>query len=165
MHKIRIILVVILLAIFSRVAVADEAPTSLAVIVNSAIKQESISMDNLKKMLIGDIRFWEGGELITLLIQAPVSWERDTLLSQVMEMSEPQYRQFWISKVFRTEVASGPKVVLSNEMAAILVSKIPGAMAFVNNDEIPIDTRVLKIDGFLPDDENYPLKFVSSSKK
>lgn len=139
---------------------AAEAPTSLAVIVNPAIQQESISMVNLKKVLVGDVRFWDGGELITILIQAPVSWERDTLLSKVMEMSEPQYRQFWISKVFRTEVASGPKVVLSNEMAATLVSKIPGAVAFVNNDEIPAGAKILKVDGLLPGDAEYPLNFL-----
>lgn len=153
----------LLLTAFCRVSVAAEA-TSLAVIINPAIQQESISMANLKKMLVGDVRFWDGGELITILIQAPVSWERDTLLSQVMEMSEPQYRQFWISKVFRTEVASGPKVVLSNEMAATLVSKIPGAVAFVNNDEIPVGAKILKVDGLLPGDADYPLNFLVQQK-
>ena len=132
---------------------------SLVIIVNAEVQQQSITPEDLKNIMLGDMRFWQGGKLITLLIQAPVSWERDTLLGQIMEMSESQYRQFWISKVFRAEVASGPKVVLSNEMASILVSKIPGAMAFVNNDEIPAGTRVLRINDLLPEDAAYPLKF------
>ena len=138
---------------------ANDAPRSLAVIVNDAVEEESISTDVLSKILLGEVRFWEGGGLITLLIQAPVSWERETVLGKIMKMSEPQYRQFWISKVFRTEVASGPKVVLSNDMAAILISKIPGAVAFVDNKDIPSGAKVLKIDNKQPGDPGYPLNF------
>ncbi|MFT4635923.1 MAG: ABC-type phosphate transport system substrate-binding protein [Arenicella sp.] len=132
---------------------------SLVIIVNPSVPQDTISTEDLRLILLGDIRFWDSGGRVTLLIQAPVSWERDTVLGKVMEMSEPQYRQFWISKVFRTEAASGPKVVLSNEMAGILVSRIPGAIAFVDDAEIPPDAKVLKVDGFFPGDEAYPLVF------
>jgi hypothetical protein len=132
---------------------------SLVVIVNPTVQQDSISTEDLRLLLLGDIRFWKGGGLVTLLIQAPVSWERDTVLGEVMKMSEPQYRQFWISKVFRTEAASGPKVVLSNEMAGILVSRIPGAIAFVDDAEVPPDAKVLKVDNILPGEEGYPLVF------
>jgi len=138
---------------------AQEVKRSLVVIVNPNVSQDTISSKNLRLTLLGDIRFWEDGGLVTLLIQAPVSWERDTVLGKVMKMTEPQYRQFWISKVFRTEAASGPKVVLSNEMAGILVSRIPGAIAFVDDAEVPEDAKVLKVDGLLPGDDNYPLNF------
>ena len=148
-----------MLFIISLQAIADDQTRSLAVIVNPSVRQDSISIEDLRNTLLGDIRFWDGGGLVTLLIQAPVSWERDTVLGKVMKMSEPQYRQFWISKVFRTEAASGPKVVLSNEMAGILVSRIPGAMAFVDDADIPADAKVLKIDGLLPGDDDYSLKF------
>ena len=143
----------------SSVTYGQDSNKSLAVIVNSGVPQESVSEEELGQILLGDTRFWDGGGLITLLIQAPVSWERDTVLGKIMQMSEPQYRQFWISKVFRAEVASGPKVVLSNEMAGILVSKIPGAMAFVDDGEIPMDTKVLKVNGLLPGESGYPLNF------
>ncbi|MCB1608862.1 MAG: hypothetical protein KDI71_18000 [Xanthomonadales bacterium] len=136
-----------------------EGTRSIAVIVNPQVKQETISEEELRKILVGEVRFWEDGTGITLLIQAPVSWERDILLGKVMQMTEAQYRQFWISKVFRTEVASGPKVVLSNEMAATLISKIPGCVAFVESTDVPDGAKVMKIDGLMPEDENYPLRF------
>lgn len=137
----------------------QQASRSIAVIVNPQVTQETVSEEELRKILVGEVRFWEDGTGITLLIQAPVSWERDMLLGEVMEMTEAQYRQFWISKVFRTEVASGPKVVLSNSMAATLISKIPGCVAFVESTEVPDGAKVMKINGLLPDDEKYPLRF------
>lgn len=136
-----------------------EPSRSIAVIVNPKVTQDTIADDELGKILRGEIRFWEDGSSITLLIQAPVSWERDVLLGKVMEMTEAQYRQYWISKVFRTEVASGPKVVLSNSMAGTLISKIPGCVAFVESDEVPDGAKIMKINGLLPDDEKYPLRF------
>ncbi|MBL4673801.1 MAG: hypothetical protein JKX81_16195 [Arenicella sp.] len=163
MQHIKVLLVFFLLCSASKSFSEDDVNAdnkrSLVVIVNPTVPQDNISTEDLRLILLGDIRFWEGGGLVTLLIQAPVSWERDTVLGEVMKMSEPQYRQFWISKVFRTEAASGPKVVLSNKMAEILVSRIPGAIAFVDNAEVPPDAKVLKVDGILPGDEGYPLVF------
>jgi hypothetical protein len=163
MQHFKVLLVFFLLCSASKGFAQEETNAdnkrSLVVIVNPTVPQDSISTEDLRLLLLGDIRFWEGGGLVTLLIQAPVSWERDTVLGKVMKMTEPQYRQFWISKVFRTEAASGPKVVLSNEMAGILVSRIPGAIAFVDDAEVPPDAKVLKVDGILPGEEGYPLVF------
>ena len=160
MQHFKALLICLLLSLASNSFAEDPVPTrSLVVIVNPSVPQDTISTEDIRLMLLGDIRFWEGGGLVTLLIQAPVSWERSTVLGKVMEMSEPQYRQFWISKVFRTEAASGPKVVLSNDMAGILVSRIPGAIAFVDDSEIPPDAKVLKVNGLLPGDDGYPLNF------
>ncbi len=84
--------------------------------------------------------------------------ERDVILKTVYKMSEAQYRQYWIGKVFRAETAAGPKIVYSNEMAAELVVNIPGSLAFVDASQIPKGAKVLKIDGHLPGDKNYPLR-------
>jgi hypothetical protein len=72
-------------------------------------------------------------------------------------MPEAQFRQYWISKVFRAEAASGPKIVYSNDMAAELASSIPGAVAFIDASQIPKGLKVVKIDGLLPGDKRYPL--------
>ncbi|MEZ5441321.1 MAG: hypothetical protein R3F15_07520 [Lysobacterales bacterium] len=159
----RHLILILTLLVGSSFAVADSGtdgpPRSMVVVVNSQVSEEDISEGDLRKILVGETRFWQDGTSITLLIQAPVSWERDVLLGKIMEMTEAQYRQFWISKVFRTEVASGPKVVLSNSMAATLIGKIPGCVAFFDSDEVPDGAKTLRINGLTPDDENYPLRF------
>jgi len=72
-------------------------------------------------------------------------------------MSEAQFRQYWIAKVFRAEAASGPRIVYSNEMAAELALAIPGAVAFVEASQAPKGLKVLKINGLLPGEKGYPL--------
>ena len=95
---------------------------------------------------------------VTLLVRAPVARERDVVLKTVYRMTEGQFRQYWISKVFRAESSSGPKIVYSNEMAADLVLSIPGSIAFVDATQVPKGLKVLKIDGKLPGEKGYPLK-------
>jgi predicted phosphodiesterase len=58
----------------------------------------------------------------------------------------------------RAEAAAGPRVVYSNEMAAELATAIPGAVAFVEADQVPKGLKVLKVNGKLPGDKDYPLR-------
>ncbi len=78
------------------------------------------------------------------------------LLEQVYRMSEAQYRQYWVAKVFRGEAADGPRVVLSNEQAVDLVGVLDGAITVVNLADVPEGLKLLKIDGSLPGDPDYP---------
>jgi hypothetical protein len=73
-------------------------------------------------------------------------------------MSEAQFRQYWIAKVFRAEAASGPKIVYSNDMAAEMALAVPGAVAFMDASQVPKGLKVLKINGALPGEKNYPLR-------
>jgi hypothetical protein len=73
-------------------------------------------------------------------------------------MTDLQFRQYWISKVFRAEASTGPKVVFSNSMADDLVLSLPGSVAFVDATQVPKGLRVIKIDGTLPGDPKYPLR-------
>jgi hypothetical protein len=57
--------------------------------------------------------------------------ERDVVLKNILQMTEAQFRQYWIGKVFRAESASAPKTVYTNEMAAGLINAIPGSIAFI----------------------------------
>jgi hypothetical protein len=53
-------------------------------------------------------------------------------------MTEAQFRQHWIAKVFRADTAAGPRIVYSSQMAIDQVSRTPGAIAFV---EVPSRQR------------------------
>ena len=68
-----------------------------------------------------------------------------------------QFRQYWISKIFRLETSSGPKIVYSTDMAAELVTAIPGAVAFMDSAIVPKSLKIVKIDGRSPGDKGYRL--------
>jgi hypothetical protein len=72
-------------------------------------------------------------------------------------MREPQFKQYWIAKIFRAEMTSPPKVVYSNESANQLVSSIPGTIAFMAANDVKPGVKVLRIDGHLPGEPGYRL--------
>jgi hypothetical protein len=136
------------------------APTGgdVAVVVRPDTPADDLSFSEIRKLLLGDRQFWNSNLRVTLLIRAPAARERDVVLKTIYHMSETQFRQYWISKVFRAEAASGPKIVYSNEMAAELVNALPGSVAFVDATQVPKGLKILKIDGKLPGDKDYPLR-------
>ena len=56
------------------------------------------------------------------------------------------------------KAAAGPRVVYSNEMAAELTSAVPGAVAFVEATQVPKGLKIVKVNGKLPGDKEYPLR-------
>jgi ABC-type phosphate transport system substrate-binding protein len=130
---------------------------SIAIVVNPEVPVDELSFPEVRKMFLGERQFWNPKLRVVLLMRAPVAPERDVVLRTIYQMSEAQFRQYWISKVFRADVSAGPKIVYSNEMAVELVSAIPGAVAFVDASQIPKGMKVLRIDGKSPGDKTYPL--------
>lgn len=129
----------------------------VAVLVRNDVPVENLSFGDVRKLFLGDRQFWTSDLRVTLLVRAPVARERDIVLRTIYQMTEAQFRQYWISKVFRAESVSGPKIVYSNEMALELVTAIRGAVAFVSAERAPRTLKVLRIDGRLPGEKGYPL--------
>lgn len=136
---------------------AASSDLDIAVVVRPDLPVDNLSFGEVRKLLTGDRQFWPSNLRVTLLIRAPVAREREVVLKIIYQMTEAQFRQYWISKVFRAEAVNGPKIVYSNEMATELVAAIPGAVAFVDAAQVPKGLKVLRIDGRLPGEKGYPL--------
>jgi hypothetical protein len=130
----------------------------IAVVVHSDVAIDNLPLTELRRMLLGDREFWPSGVRVTLLLRAPIAKERDVAVQHVCEMTEAQFRQHWIAKVFRAETPNSPKIVYSGEMALDQVSRVPGALTFVEASAVGRGLKVLKIDGKLPGQPGYPLK-------
>src|SRR5689334_6892514 len=131
--------------------------SDIAIVVRPDVPVDNLTFAELRKVMLGDRQFWTSNLRVTLLVRAPGTREREVVLKTIYQMSEAQFRQYWIAKVFRAEAASGPRIVYSSEMAAELASAIPGAVAFVDAGQVPGGLKVLKINGLLPHDPGYPL--------
>src|SRR5262245_66400723 len=134
---------------FARTVTGQPAP-DVAVIVNPGILVDNLSLAELRRMLLGDREFWPSGVRVALLIRAPIARERDVAVRDVCQMTEAQFRQHWIGKVFRADTPSGPKIVYSAEMAIDQVSRTPGAITFVQAPVTNRSVKVLRIDGRSP---------------
>ena len=145
------------------VSFAGGAPASaragdIAVVVRPDTPADDLSLREIRDLMMGERQFWNSGLRVTLLIRAPTARERDVVLKVIYHMTEAQFRQYWISKVFRAETTTGPKIVYSNQMAVGLIAALPGSVSFVDTDEVPKGLKVLRIDGKLPGDAGYPLR-------
>ena len=130
----------------------------IAVVVNATVPVDSLTTAELRRILLGDREFWTPGARVTLLIRAPIARARDAAIKSVCQMTEAQFRQHWIGKVFRADTASGPKIVYSAEMAMDQVSRVPGAITFIEGPVTSKSVKVLKIDGKSPGQAGYGLR-------
>ena len=132
--------------------------TGLAIVVPKTSPVEDLSMAELRNVFLANQQFWPDRSRITLLIRAPQSDERDYVLNTIYQMDEAQFRQYWIAKMFRAEVARGPKIVFSTDMTLDLVVAIPGSISFMRADQVTGDVKVIRVDGRLPGEDGYPLR-------
>jgi hypothetical protein len=131
--------------------------SDIAVVVSHDVPVDDLAFPELRKIALGDRQFWSSNLRVTLLIRAPAARERDVILKDVLQMSEAQFRAYWIGKVFRADTTSGPKMVYSNEMALSLINSIPGSVAFMDATQVPKDSKVVRVGGLLPGEKGYPL--------
>jgi ABC-type phosphate transport system substrate-binding protein len=137
---------------------AQAKAIDMAVIVNQSTPVSELSMAEVRKVFRGDRQYWTKDVPVVLLIRAPQSRERTVILKTLYGMTESQFKQYWIAKIFRAEATTAPKIVYSNDMAEELVSVIPGAIAFIPGADVKSGFKVVKIDGRLPGEPGYPLK-------
>jgi ABC-type phosphate transport system substrate-binding protein len=135
-----------------------QAPADIAVVVNPSVALDNLSFADLRRILLGDREYWSSGARVTILIRAPIARERDAVVREICQMTEAQFRQHWIAKVFRADTPSGPKIVYSNEMAIDQVSRTPGAVTFVQAPVNNPNVKILRVDGRLPGQNGYRLR-------
>ena len=131
--------------------------SDIAVVASQDVPVDDLTFPELRKIALGDRQFWSSNLRVTLLIRAPAARERDVVLKDVLQMSEAQFRTYWIGKVFRAETTAGPKMVYSNEMALSLINSIPGSVAFMDAAQVPKESKVIRVGGLLPGEKGYPL--------
>jgi ABC-type phosphate transport system substrate-binding protein len=153
-----LVLILLTMAMQSPSTAQTSKDNDVAVVVNSDTPVSDLSLSEVRKVLLGERQYWNSKLPVTLLIRAPVARERDVVLKVIYQMSEAQFKQYWVAKIFRAEVASPPKIVYSNDMQYEMVAAIPGAIAFVDARAVRPGVRVLKVDGHLPGEKGYPLR-------
>jgi hypothetical protein len=137
---------------------AQNHDVDVAVVVHPETQVSNLSLAEVRRVFLGDRQYWSTNTPVVLLIRAPVARERNVVLKIIYQMSESQFKQYWIAKIFRAESATAPKLVYSNDMANELVTAIPGAIAFIDARDVRPGTKVLRVDGRLPGEAGYPLR-------
>jgi hypothetical protein len=130
----------------------------IAVVVNADTPVSDLGLSEVRKVLLGERQYWNSKLPVVLLIRAPAARERDVVLRVIYQMSESQFKQYWVAKIFRAEAASPPRIVYSNDMQYELLIAMPGAIAFVDSRNMRPGVKVLRVDGHMPGEKDYPLR-------
>src|SRR6202521_2254858 len=71
----------------------------IAIVVRPDVPADNLSFAELRRLMLGDRQFWSSNLRVTLLVRAPGAREREVVLKNIYQMSEAQFRQYWIAKV------------------------------------------------------------------
>lgn len=82
----------------------------IAVVVHPDTPVSDLTLSEVRQVLLGDRQYWNSKLPVVLLIRAPVARERDVVLHVIYQMTEAQFKQYWVAKIFRAEAASPPKL-------------------------------------------------------
>ena len=159
--KLRICLVLGCLVVFSLIsfrAAGTPAGTDVAIVVNSTNPVSNLTLSELRKIYFGDRQYWKGNLPVLLLMRSHGTHERDVVLRVVFEMTEETYTKYWVAKVMRAEVSDPPASLYSFGMLQEGVRGNPGAIGYVNANDVRPGIKVLRIDGLLPGESGYPLR-------
>jgi len=151
-------ILLLLLLIYNSTVAQFPRGADVAVVVNAETPVTDLSLAEVRKVFLGERQYWTAKLPVTLLIRAPVARERDVVLRVIYEMTEEQFKEYWVVKIFRAEVTAPPRIVYSNDMQYGLVTAIPGAIAFVDARNVRPGIKVVSVDGKLPGDKDYPLR-------
>src|SRR5579863_3530096 len=132
--------------------------TDIAVVVNAGNPTDNLSLDELKKVLLGQQSRWKNKSKIAVVLRQPGVRERTVLLVKVLQMTEQDFKKSWLGAVFRGEADAEPFVAPSNGSASSYLDVYPGGIAFLPGTDVRRDLKVLKVNGHLPGDSEYPLK-------
>ena len=148
----------LLISVYNFSSAQTPRDNDIAVVVNPDTPVTDLSLAEVRNVFLGERQYWNAKLPVVLLIRAPVARERDVVLRVIYQMTEVQFKQYWVAKIFRAEVTAPPKIVYSNDLQYELVSAIPGAIAIVDSRNVRPGVKVLRVDGRLPGDKDYPLR-------
>src|SRR5262249_22856487 len=134
---------------------ADES--DVAVIINSDNPTDSITSAELRKIFAGEKRSWNSNLPIFLVVRAPQAREREMLLGRILKMTESEYKQYWVKKIYSGEVPREPLTLLSNGMQLEAIRAEKGGIALISFQDVRQGVKVIKVDGRMPGAAGYPL--------
>jgi len=132
--------------------------TEVAVVVNPENPVSSISSAELRRIFAGDKQSWGNSLPVFAIVRAPGARERQLLLSQILRMTESEYKQYWLRKVYSGEVPQEPVAVFSNGMQLEGVRAKKGGIALISVQDVRAGVKTIKVDGYMPGTPGYPFQ-------
>jgi ABC-type phosphate transport system substrate-binding protein len=149
----------------ARVEASRPKQESLAIVVNLANPTDDMPLRELRALFLGERSHWPNGRRITLVMMEPGQPERDAVLREVCRMSESDFRRHFLQGLFTGEVLVSPKTLATPVGVRKFVFNVPGAIGYLRPEDVDNTVKVLRIDGHLPGDAEYPLRIPDRTER
>ena len=151
MRRAVIFLMSILVLSFAATASAQE----YAVIVNRSNPVETISMTDLRKIVLAEVNHWaRDSKPISVLV---TKTEQPGTLQAVCSMTEKDLRFHIMRAKFNGQSAQPPTVLVSAAKVKETVVATAGAIGIILASDADGSVKILKISGLAPGESGYPV--------
>lgn len=135
------------------------SPNTLTVLVNKANPTESLSMPQLRKLMLGDVHSWPDKKPVLVVRRDAASPAFHCLLSAVVRMTESEFKRYLMNTEFRGEEAVPQRTAATADAAVKMVISVPGSIAIVEGAAVQSNPalKVVRINGKMPGEPGYPL--------
>ena len=130
----------------------------VAVIVNKSNPVQSMTMVQLRKIVLGQEPKWPGGKKIAVLMATPGKPERDGTLRIVCGMNETDFSLHFLRATFNVDGGDLPRSIGSGAQLRALVAGIANAVGFIKTSDLDASVKIVMIDGSGPGQPTYKLK-------
>jgi ABC-type phosphate transport system substrate-binding protein len=130
---------------------------NLAIVVNLTNPIEGLSMQELRRVFLGERGHWPNGRRITLVMLEPGRPERAAVLNSIYHMNETDFSNHFLRGLFTGEVFVSPKTLATPEGVRKFIFNVPGAIGYLRGTDVDKTVKVIRIDERLPDEKGYKL--------
>lgn len=136
-------------------ASAQSSRGSYAVVVGPSSPVVQLSLDQLRRLYLGETTTLPTGQRARIVVLKSSADAFDRL---ALGLSEAVVRRRWVSAAFRGEVTLIPTEVETIDDVRKELAKHPNAVGYLPSMHVDGSVRVVRIDGRLPADPNYPIR-------
>jgi len=129
----------------------------LAIVINRSNPIRNLSLQDLRSIFLSERSYWPNGRRITLVLRDLGDPERRTIIHEVCNMSEDQFRVHVLRGMFTGEILVSPKTLNTPAGVRRFIFNVPGAIGALRISETDDSVGVVRIDNLLPFDKGYEL--------
>jgi ABC-type phosphate transport system substrate-binding protein len=128
------------------------------IIVHRSNPVDDLTFSELRRIFMLDTQTWPNGRKITVVLREKGQPERADAIRIICGLSDRDYERHLLFRTFQGSVNIGPRAIQSSSAMLRFVYNAPGAIGYVNADEVDGSVKLLRIDGALPSDPRYPVR-------
>jgi ABC-type phosphate transport system substrate-binding protein len=120
-------------------------PLPLVFIVNRKNPVETLSLADVRMMLLGERSHWPNGARVTVVMRDPKQPERDAVIRLVCRMDDRDYTRTVLRAVFTAELQSTPKLLGTPAGVIRFIYNVPGAIGYIRPSEVDANVKIVRL--------------------